>query len=252
MVKTEPAEFVEGIIVTAVDAPITEIGVCSGGLLLSVEASVTEGPMLVTAGTETAGLGVDEASGIGTKAVNVLENVKADPAEFVNVTTNTELVVIREGLRPVVEVVSKVSAEGRADSVSIGMKLFDDSPADVGFGICKVTDVWTVDPEALVVAYVKTVVDTAAVVTCSSVLEVWLEVWYVKNGRVVFPSDLEDSSLAAVEVVLASDLDDSVMTAVVLRNGAVEAVAKLPLSDSKVPNLSVVLESLFPKNEVVG
>ena len=55
-----------------------------------------------------------------------------------------------------------------------------------------------------------------------------------------------------MEVVLASDLDDTIMAAVVLRNGAVEAVTELPPSDSEVPGLSVVLESLFPKNEVVG
>ena len=173
VLRTEPAEFVEGIIITAVDAPTTELGVCSEGLLLSVEIGVTGDPTLVTTGTETADLGVDEASGTGTKAVNVLENVKADPAEFVNVTTNTELVVIREGLMPVVEVVSKVSAEGRVDSVSMGTRLFDDSLADEEFEICKVTDVWVVDPEALVVANVKTVLDTAAVVSCSSVLKVW-------------------------------------------------------------------------------
>lgn len=116
MVKTEPAEFVE-VTITAVDAPTSEPGVCSGGLLLFVEASVTEAPKLVTVGTETAGLGVDETGGTGTRAVNVLESVKADPAEFVSVITKTELAVVREGLELVVEVVSKVSAEGPADSV---------------------------------------------------------------------------------------------------------------------------------------
>ena len=58
--------------------------------------------------------------------------------------------------------------------------------------------------------------------------------------------------MACVEVVLSSDLDDSLITAVVLRNGAVEAVAELPLSDSKVLSLSVVFESLSPNDEVVG
>ena len=141
VVKTEPAEFVEVIITTAIDGPTIEPGVCSEGLLLSVEAGVTEAPMLVTVGTDTADLGVDEASGTGTKAVNVLENVKADPAEFVNVITKTELAVLREGLGRVVEVVSKVRAEGPADSVSMSVTLFDDSPADVGLGTSKVTDV---------------------------------------------------------------------------------------------------------------
>lgn len=36
--------------------------------------------------------------------------------------------------------------------------------------------------------------------------------------------------MAGVEVVLSSDFDDSFMTAVVLRNGAVEAAAEPPLS----------------------
>ena len=58
--------------------------------------------------------------------------------------------------------------------------------------------------------------------------------------------------MAGVEVVLSSGLDDSFMTAVVFRNGAVEAVAKYPLSDGEVLTLSVVFESLFPNDEVVG
>ena len=58
--------------------------------------------------------------------------------------------------------------------------------------------------------------------------------------------------MAVVEAVLSSDLDDSFITAVVLRNGAGEAVAELPPSDSVVLSLSVVFESLFPSDEVVG
>ena len=169
VVKTDPTEFVDMVITMALDAPTTEPEVCSGGLLLSLEAGVTETPALVTVGTEIADLGVDEASGTGTKAVNVLENVKADPAEFVNVTTKTELAVVREELGPGVEVASKVSTEELADSVSMCVRLFDDSPADVGLGASKVTDVWMVDPRALVVEYAKTVVDPTVVVSFSSV-----------------------------------------------------------------------------------
>ena len=138
MLKLEPTEFVGVVITTGVDAPITEPGVCSGGLLLPVEAGVGEASTLVTVGIGTVDLDVDEASGTGTKAVNVLENVKADPAEFVSVKTKTELAVVTEELGPVVEVVPEVSTEGPADSVFMGLT---DSPADVGLGTSRVTDV---------------------------------------------------------------------------------------------------------------
>ena len=58
--------------------------------------------------------------------------------------------------------------------------------------------------------------------------------------------------MAGVEVVLSSDLNDSFITAVVLRNGAVEAVAELPLPDREVLGLLVFFESLLPNDEVVG
>ena len=58
--------------------------------------------------------------------------------------------------------------------------------------------------------------------------------------------------MAGVEVVLSSDLDESLITAVVLRNGAVEPVAELPLPESEVLDLSFVFESLFPNAELVG
>ena len=141
VVETEPAEFVQVITTTPVDAPNTEPGVCAEGLLLSVEAGVTEAPTVVTVGTDTADLGVDEASGTGTKAVNVVEKMKADPAEFINVVTKTELAVLREGLGRVEQVVTNIINKKTADSVSMSVKLFDDSPADVGFGTSKVTDV---------------------------------------------------------------------------------------------------------------
>ena len=150
MVKTEPAEFVAVVITTVVNCPAIGPGVCSE-LLLSMEVGVTEAPTLVAVGTEIADLGVDEASGAGITAVNVLENLNVDPAEFVSVTTKTELAVVRKDLGPVVEVVSNVSAEGLADSVLMGVRIFDDSPADVELGTSRVTDVWMEDPKALVV-----------------------------------------------------------------------------------------------------
>lgn len=103
---------------------------------------------------------VGEAGTGGTKAVKVLENVKAEPAEFVKVVIKIVLAVEIEGLEPFVELVSVTGTVISADLVVAGRTLSDNPPADVESTISLVTDVSMVDPEAFVVEYVKTVVDS--------------------------------------------------------------------------------------------
>ena len=94
---------------------------------------------------------VDAAGAAGTRAVNVLENVNSDPAEFVRVVTKTVVAVLREPLELVAEVATKFGTDEPVDSVTGVGKLLDDPPTDVMLGTSKVVDVWKIEPKALVV-----------------------------------------------------------------------------------------------------
>lgn len=71
----------------------------------------------------------------------MLENVNADPAEFVRVVTKTVVAVLKEGLELVAEVATRFGTEEPVDSVVGEGKLLDDPPTDVVLGASKVDDV---------------------------------------------------------------------------------------------------------------
>ena len=148
VVMTEPAAFVVVRITTAVDASDVEPRVWLVELPVSMDAEPT-GTIALELGVAEAA--VDAAGTAGTKAVNVLENVNWDPAEFVRVVTKTVVAVLRERLELVAEVATRFGTEEPVDSVTGVGKLVDDPPTDVTLGTNKVADVWTMEPKALVV-----------------------------------------------------------------------------------------------------
>ena len=143
VVMTDPAAFVVVKIMIAVDASDVEPRVLLAKLPVSMDAEPT-GTIPVEPGV--AEVAVDAAGAAGTKAVNVLENVNSNPAEFVRVVTKTVVAVLRERLE-LAEVATRFGTEEPVDSVTEVGKLVD----DVTLETSKVADVWTMEPKALVV-----------------------------------------------------------------------------------------------------
>ena len=83
VVTTEPATLVVVMIATTVES-ITEALEVDG-----TEIAGVDNPVTVEPATSMAGLASFEDDVAGIKAVNVLEKVTADPAEFVKVTPKT-------------------------------------------------------------------------------------------------------------------------------------------------------------------
>ena len=77
----------------------------------------------------------------GILAVNVLENVKAEPAEFVRVTPNTVVAVERDSLVVPVGTVDTAKTEEPVDSTVVEATVLRAPVAAVGVGTSTVIDV---------------------------------------------------------------------------------------------------------------
>ena len=95
VVMTEPAPFVVVIAMISVDASDVEPSVRLFELPVSMVAEPT-GTDTITPKSEVAEVVAGEAGAAGTKPVNVVESVIADPAELVKVVTKTVVAVLSE------------------------------------------------------------------------------------------------------------------------------------------------------------
>ena len=211
----------------------------------------------------------------------MLENLKADPAEFVMVVTKAVVAVENDKVGATALIDPRVGIAKVFKLVVVRRVVSFVPPADVGLGFTNVIDDWKKEPRPLVVKQDTTVIDVDEVelfssdfddlsVTARRVLSFVLNGLSVVENSVVWPSDFDILSVSDESVFIPSVFDELSATAgmgvfslvfdsssvfvgvVAFAKGAVERLAALELTVSEDPDWKGVLDLEIESNRDVG